>query len=365
MNPVEQWVKLPTFLIGEYLFIACALIALFHALRAARANLLIWLAALIAGIGNDLIFMALPLVDNFWQAQATIMLTPRVPLYIPCLYVVFMYWPTVAVRRLGMGRWSTAALTGLVACMFYAPYDIVGITFLWWTWHDSDATLAARLLGAPVSSSLWVLTFVGSFALLLDLVLRGKAVTAKRFAIGLTLVAVLTPALMVVQIMILQNINGGTPGYLAFGLGLVVYGTVAFRGRRTFSRIQLGVDWLGFSTVTAYMFMLAFTMTFFAPETHVSTGLHQVPGPCDVQDSDSTGVTRGTFLCINDYEEGFTFACTTPPSDGTQWYTICGKAHANYAAYAGAVGGLSLAGIAVFSVLFGAIGRVRQDHPSV
>jgi hypothetical protein len=57
-------------------------------------------AALIAGTANDLIFMALPLVDNFWQAQTTIMLTPRLPLYIPCVYVCFMYYATVSVWRL-------------------------------------------------------------------------------------------------------------------------------------------------------------------------------------------------------------------------------------------------------------------------
>ena len=245
MNPAEQWATLPTFLIGEYVIIACALIGLYHARRAGRANLLIWLAALIAGTCNDLIFMALPLVDNFWQAQSSIMLTPRLPLYILCIYVVFMYWPAVAVRRLGLGRWSTAALTGLVACMFYAPYDIVGAKFLWWTWHDSDASLAARLLGTPVSSSLWVLTFVGSFALLLDVVLRDRKVTGQSFTGGFALVASLTTAMMMMQITILQAINGGTPRYLALCIGLVTYGTVAFLGRRAVSRSELSVDWPG------------------------------------------------------------------------------------------------------------------------
>ena len=28
------------------------------------------------------------------QAQAVLMLTPRMPLYIPCVYNAFMYWPT-------------------------------------------------------------------------------------------------------------------------------------------------------------------------------------------------------------------------------------------------------------------------------
>ena len=362
-SPAEQWARQPTFLLGEYVIILCAAMALFHACRAGRASLLICLAALIAGTGNDLIFMALPVVDNFWQGQASIMLTARLPLYIPCMYVVFMYWPTVGVRRLGLERWSTAALTGLVACLLYAPYDIVGAKFLWWTWHDSDALVAARLLGAPVSSSLWVLTFAGSFALLLDVLLRGREVTRKRLASGLALVACLTTPMMMLQMTVLQTIDGGTPGYLAFGLGLATYGTVVFLRRRAVDRNGFPADRLGRGAVAAYLIMLAVNMTFFAPETHASTGLHQLPGPCDVEEADITGVTRKQFLCTDNYEEDFSFACTTPPADGTEWFTICGKAHTNYPAYAGVVNGLALAGLVVFSTLFGAAARSASRAP--
>ena len=75
------------------------------------------MATFIVGTVNDYIFMILPVVDNFWQAsplgvckececvsfswgkgvfqaQAVLMLTPRMPLYIPCVYNAFMYWPT-------------------------------------------------------------------------------------------------------------------------------------------------------------------------------------------------------------------------------------------------------------------------------
>ena len=368
-DPIEQWAAQPTFLIGEYVIIGCALAAFVHARRTGRANLLIWLAALVVGTANDLIFLALPLVDNFWQAQASVMLTARLPLYIPCMYVVFMYWPTVGVRRLGLARWSAAALTGLIACLFYAPYDIVGAKFLWWTWHDSDAVIAARLFGAPVSSSLWVLTFVGSFALLLDFVLRDKvlrdeAVTRKSFAAGLALVACVATPMMMLQMTVLQIIDGGTPSYLAFGIGMAAYSTVALRGRRAVSRSELPVDWLG-RGAALYLLMLTVNMTFFAPETHVSTGVHQLPGPCEVQESDIIGGTREKFLCINDYDEDFTFACATPPADGTEWFTICGKPHTNYAAYTAAVGSLSLVGIVVLSMLFGAKGRSGKprDRP--
>ena len=38
--------------------------------------------------------------------------------------------------------------------MIYAPYDIAGIKFLWWTWHDTDSAIAARLFGVPIGSSM-------------------------------------------------------------------------------------------------------------------------------------------------------------------------------------------------------------------
>ena len=96
------------------------------------------------------------------------MLTPRMPLYIPCVYVVFMYTSAVAAWRLGNNRYvlcqyinlvfflctitrkiillinyfyfdlsngvnvwglgpaATAALAGLMGEMIYSPYDITG-----------------------------------------------------------------------------------------------------------------------------------------------------------------------------------------------------------------------------------------------
>ena len=112
-DPAALWAAQPTFVVGQALFVGCALAALVHALRAGRGALMIWVAALVAGTANDFIFMALPLVDNFWQAQGLVMLTPRMPLYIPCVYVCFMYLPTVTARRWGRGRWQTLALSGL------------------------------------------------------------------------------------------------------------------------------------------------------------------------------------------------------------------------------------------------------------
>ena len=144
---------MPSFVIGEFYFLFLAVVTLVHALSHGRTHMFVWVASLCAGTANDAFFMVLPIVDNFWQAQACVMLTPRMPLYIPCVYVVFMYSSTVACWRLGLPFWASVCLTGLMGEMIYAPYDITGIKFLWWTWHDTDAPIRHRLLGVPIGST--------------------------------------------------------------------------------------------------------------------------------------------------------------------------------------------------------------------
>ena len=78
-EPEQVWRDQPTFVIGEFLMIAGALIALAHAYRHGRLHLLLWLCSLIAGSANDAFFMWIPIVDNFWQAQASIMMSAAPP----------------------------------------------------------------------------------------------------------------------------------------------------------------------------------------------------------------------------------------------------------------------------------------------
>jgi hypothetical protein len=362
-SPLAQWANLPSFLLGEIMFMICAVLALVHALRSGRDHLLIWIAALIAGTANDMIFMALPLVDTFWQAQATIMLTPRLPLYIPCVYVCFMYYPTVAVRRMRLPAIPQAALTGIVACLFYAPYDIVGAKFLWWTWHDTDSTIAVRILGAPVSSSLWVLTFVGAFGWLNDrAIARDPQVRGRSFAIGLAMVAAFTTLLMMLQMTVLQQLDGGTPGYRAFIGGWIVYlGLVGWGFRSAKPEPQRPHDRLLFGAAIFYFVSLTALMASFDPASHRSTGVHQLPGECYVEVTDITGSTRHEFLCVSDFDEDYSFECVDAlPADGERWYTVCGRPHQSFGAWMLGVGLLGVVGIGLFTLLLGPGRRVTR-----
>jgi hypothetical protein len=369
-SPLSQWEVLPSFVIGEWLFIVAAILGLVHAWRSGRDHVLVWLAALVAGTANDAIFMALPLVDNFWQAQGQIMLTARMPLYIPCVYVCFMYYPTIAARRLGLPPLAQAALTGLLACLFYLPYDIVGAKFLWWTWHDTDAPIAVRILGAPVGSSLWTLTFVAAFGGLLDVGLRrwqrDGETTGKTFALTFALVAGCTTLLMMVQMTILQQLDGGTPGYVAFAAGVLIYVAlvvVALVRERAKPMPPNPADRLLLGAAIAYASTLILIMATFDPATHVSTGVHQTVGECYVEQTDITGLTRYEFLCVSDFDEDYSFECVdAPPSGQVEWYTVCGRPHRNFAAWLGGVTLLGALNIALFTLLLGpARARARRD----
>ena len=364
-SPAEKWAVQPSFVIGEYLFLLCAALALAHAWRQGeqrRMHVLAWVGALLAGTANDIFFMALPLVDNFWQAQATIMITPRLPLYIPCVYVCFMYFPTVSVWRLRLPQWSRAALTGLAAAVFYGPYDIVGAKFLWWTWHDSDLPISHRILGAPIGSTIWIITFTAAFAWLLGRVVdRDPAVSRRGFAKGLALVCGLSTITMMIQMTALQQLDGGVPGPIALGVVVALYATIVAIGwRRAQPDRRRPADRVLHTAAVLYFSALVIIMASFSPETHRSASMHQTYGECHVEATDIAGLTRYKYLCAEDFEEDFSFACVEAlPEEGSEWYTVCGRAHRHFARWLLGVTGLGSLGVLLYSYLLGALRRRR------
>ena len=128
------------------------------------ASLDLFLASWICGTASDVFFMFMPkFCDNFWQAQVTIMLTPRLLTY--CEYVrgadilfthgITQIWFLIAYCRSNDDR---------AAGSYFTPYDLNGARFLWWTWHDTDAAIYERLGGA-IGSTMWILTYTCVFNL--------------------------------------------------------------------------------------------------------------------------------------------------------------------------------------------------------
>ena len=64
--------RMPSFVVNEFLWILVAVSCLSHAmtrktLQSRRRHLILLISAVLGGVANDIIFMYLPLVDNFWQ----------------------------------------------------------------------------------------------------------------------------------------------------------------------------------------------------------------------------------------------------------------------------------------------------------
>ena len=161
VQPLDRMLdRQPTLLVGEAAFIGLGLVALLHAIRNGRQHMLLWLGALVGGCCNDVFFMVLPFVDNFWHAQCFIMLTPRLPLYILCVYIAFIYVPVAASWRLGWPPVARYVAGGITAGLLYAPFDCTGAKFLWWTWHDTDAAVQERWLGVPIGSTMFTTSWL-------------------------------------------------------------------------------------------------------------------------------------------------------------------------------------------------------------
>ena len=71
------------------------------------------------GIGGDVIFSYLPLADNFFHGQATLMLSPRLPLYIVTYYVGWFYMPMILCWQLHLRPLPEACLCALLCFAYY------------------------------------------------------------------------------------------------------------------------------------------------------------------------------------------------------------------------------------------------------
>lgn len=77
----------PWFVCNEVAFAAIFYLTCAHALTQPagpqrQLHRLLWCSSVLCGLANELLFAWLPTPDNCWHAQATIMLTPRFPLYL-------------------------------------------------------------------------------------------------------------------------------------------------------------------------------------------------------------------------------------------------------------------------------------------
>jgi hypothetical protein len=155
---------------------------------------------------------------------------------------------------------------------------------------------------------------------------------------------------MMVQLTVLQQLDGGIPGVLGLVTVVVLYGALVARGWRARAHRELASDRLLRGMIVAHFVTLAGVMAVFDPATHVATGVHQTYGPCGVEATDIVGLRRHEFVCAAELDEAFDFHCVDElPAEGAQWYTVCGTAHRDFAATMLAIAALGVIGIGVFA----------------
>eukprot|EP00041_Stephanoeca_diplocostata_P015482 m.295780 g.295780 ORF g.295780 m.295780 type:complete len:423 (-) comp20048_c0_seq1:211-1479(-) len=381
----------PTVLVGEIMFIALSVLAIVHAAIHGRQHMLMLVSCVLSGTVNDIFFMVMPFVDNFWHAQCTFMLTPRMPLYIPCVYIVFQYAGMAASWRLRLPLVAQSAAAALLSALLYSAYDIVGAKFLWWTWHDTDAATFNRWNGVPFGSTAWTLVHVFVFSLITHrLALTERTVSFMNGIVTLVITAVVTTPIMMMTMGVFQlpqtrghigadgmpviTVIPGKPDALMLALIIVTFVILAARGLLTFKGGNAPYDaWLKvvpewdkslYQGVVGHFVVMTAIMALGDPTTIVSTGIHQDYGDCNIQERDLCGYERNAYLCKESFDEDFTFDCpaavgqTLPPTP-TSWYTICGRAHTEYGLYVGTSSIICLVGI----VLYGyALNRKSTGH---
>lgn len=65
----------------------------------------------------------------------------------PC----FHYTTNAAVSRLRLPWWSEPFTVALADLLLDVPFDILGIKYLWWTWHDTDPNIFDRTYSVPLT----------------------------------------------------------------------------------------------------------------------------------------------------------------------------------------------------------------------
>lgn len=364
-DPAQRFLVLPSFVVGELYFIFLAIVTLIHAVSHGRTHIFVWLASVCAGTANDAIFMLLPFVDNFWQAQACIMLTPRMPLYIPCVYIVFMYTSTVACWRIGLPLLASASLTGLMGEMIYAPYDLTGIKFLWWTWHDTDAPVNQRLLGVPIGSTVWVITFTATFQFFVSLTIKNEKNWIKQ-VVGLIVTSCFSTPVMMIQMAVLQLVSfdiQGMPSINSLVAVLVIYcGLIGFYWQQRKLEVSSSLtSWLLMVCLEWYYLLLIANSLSSDPASHLSTGVHQEIGDCNVRAADLSGHMRQVFLCPESHSQDWNLDCDELCSENMfgdcdfqskHWYTVCGKPHKDFVLFAGVIAALGTLGSFTYAYAF-------------
>eukprot|EP00435_Cladocopium_sp_Y103_P025630 s3633_g6.t1 len=321
-NPLEQQLAHhPSFVFAEVLFFLLSGFAFLHAACESYAKeerrLMLkpgWKAGVILfSTVNDYIFMLLPVVDNFWQAQGLIMLTPRMPLYIPCVYNGFMYW-------------STAGF--LVQDHFVLLVSAVGFGSAFKMFQKQLENTQEFFEVEIMIPEAWTITFTACFSLLLRLGADLRWSQVKTLALACWSTPLMLIVLNVFTVLGLDRI--GMPGpqtvlaaTLCFSAMCICQPKPEAWPQKKAQLLNCPEHWSVRAMLCTYFATLVLVGLLFSPEKQVSTGVHQQFGSCNATDIDLMGYERKRYICRERFPMTyFHFDCRMPEASAEPFVAL-------------------------------------------
>ncbi|KAL0902550.1 hypothetical protein ABMA27_000392 [Loxostege sticticalis] len=376
VNDVKQlWVAQPTFLVSQGVILLAGLITLLHAFRKGGRWPYFWVGSVLHGlVADNLWHLVLPEYDNVWHSQTPVMfLGSRLPLYRIFLYPAFLYNAAYAVSKLRLPRYAEALAVGLVTVLIDLPYDIVGVKFVHWTWHDTHPYIFDRHYWVPWSSYYAHATFAASFFYLFDATRKWMAPKAaqwesagKKTEWKSLLVAVLLGVpggvLLFAPVYVPLHDVFKVHTEVAVFVLLSVFAVFVINGllseREKVKERLTTIDYVLILQLVVYFITYWVFVVFFNPEREWSLGLHETVGPCNEVSTLKTpfGPTlyKRKYFCPADFHEAFDFSCVggQKPLNGAAWYVVCGTPFENRPEYIAVVSSILLMAAGVFYGLY-------------
>lgn len=233
------------------------------------------------------------------------------------------------------------------------PYDITGVRFLNWTWHDTDPNIFDRSYFVPWNSYMFHFTFACSMSIIMyrartifdkkasniDMWSRGSC-GSEIFAVIMTSVfsMPLGSLMFVATYHPLHDFLNVPTEAVVIPIFAILFLIVWTGDRKNVARIEeetksskksLFVDKLLSIYLLIHYTTFVVIHTVFNPEDHLSISLHETIGDCASKVPVRTilkDLEKNEFLCAKNYDEKyFDFSCLkeVPPS-GSSWYPVCG-----------------------------------------
>lgn len=174
---------------------------------------------------------------------------------------------------------------GLNVFLIDLPYDIIGIKFIHWTWHDTDPNIGERTYWVPWTSYYFHMVFSASFVFwfFADEVNLDKIYsTKKEILTSLKAIFFSTPCGILCFTILYHPLhdNYNVPTQVIMMLLIALYIMVAVlkcKRRKVFDRPVAIIIYL----VVYYATFLGLA-TWGKPENEVSIGPHEEIGPCNI-----------------------------------------------------------------------------------